>query len=161
MRQPAPQPDDDHGHDYDAFTELGQALDRADERYIADHEHPAPPAPVARTALLTLLFAAAVLLLAGVIGYTSSKVAVTRAERHTDARVEVLEKDLQQRREAAAEANANRDAQISELRRLVCVFADHATPRDRDVQQVRARYSCDTPFPPLPSVSPAPAPSRS
>lgn len=137
-----------------AFSELESALDRA-EASSDDECIPGPDTPNRhRTALLSLLFTAAVLLLAGVIGYTSAFVAVERAGEHTDARVAVLESDLQQRRGTAATQNANRDAQIAELRRLVCVFADHSEPRDGTVEEIRARYGCGAP-------SPSPSPARS
>lgn len=127
----------------DAFTELDQALNRAGEITEVDECAP-PPSTTRRTVLLTTLFAVAVMLLSSVIAYTSAVIAVHRAEQHTDERVAVLERDLQQRRAAAAQQNANRDRQIGELRRLVCLFADHAQPRDAAVEEVRAAYGCTT-----------------
>lgn len=141
--------------DNDAFKDLEHALDRAGDSNPDDGEDLAgSSAGRGRTLLLSLVFAAAVLLLSAVIGYTSSVLAVARAEKHTDARVGVLESDLQQRRAAAAEQNANRDSQIAQLRRLVCVFADHAQPRDEDVEEVRAAYGCTA------TPSPSPTPTR-
>jgi hypothetical protein len=144
MRHANPDPDDD------AFTDLDQALTRAEEITTNDPLASSPR----RTLLLSTMFALAVVLLAAVISYTAAVIAVYRAERHTDERVAVLERDLQQRRAAAAEQNANRDAQIAELRRLVCLFADHAQPRDAAVEDVRARYGCTG------VASPTPSPSR-
>lgn len=152
MRHAVP-PSDDH-----AFTEIDQVLSRAGEVTSPDEDE-MPPAPARRrTVLLSLGFALAVLLLSGVIGYTSAFFAVDRSAEHTDGRVGVLEKDLQQRRSAAAEQNANRDAQIAELRRLVCVFADHSQPRDQGVEEIRAKYGCTGAPAPSPSASPAAGP---
>lgn len=137
----------------EAFDELDQALDHA-EGVTEEAVTPVGPSP-RRTALLSLSFAAAIVVLAAVIAYFSSAIAVNRAEQHTDDRVAVLESDLQARRSAAAEQNANRDAQIAELRRLVCLFADHATPRDQDVEDVRRRYGCTG----VPNPTPGPTSS--
>ncbi len=138
----------------DAFDELDSALSRAGDVAGEDDECVPPAGTTRRNVLLSTLFGMAVILLAAVVGYTSSVVAVNRAAKHTDNRVAVLERDLQQRRSAAAEQNANRDAQIGELRRLVCVFADHAQPRDRTIEEIRSRYDCVLP---TPSVSPTPS----
>lgn len=152
MRPETPPPDDDQPDD--AFTELDEALTRAGETTSAGDGHDPPGRN--RTVLLSAIFAAAVMLLSAVIGYAASMVAVDRAAEHTDSRVAVLEGDLQQRREAAAQQNAGRDAQIAELRRLVCVFADHSQPRDKAVEQIRANYGCDNPSP---AATPGPSPS--
>ncbi len=151
MRHSVPDPTDSNN----AFSELDQALSRAaatnaDDDFVAPVVDPDRP----RALLLSTVFGAAVLMLAAVVGYTSSLFAVDRAAAHTDTRVAVLESDLQQRRSAAATQNASRDAQIAELRRLVCLFADHSQPRDDVVQEVRIRYGCV-----LPSPSPSPATS--
>lgn len=132
------------------FTEIDQAFDRASNAAAEDECIP-PETTAPRTVLLSATFALAVLLLAAVIGYTSSLFAVGRAAEHTDERVAVLENDLRQRRATAAEQNANRDKQIAELRKLVCVLADHAQPRDAAVQEVRVQYNCVPP-----PVSPSP-----
>lgn len=158
MRDETPLPEPEET----AFVHLDQALTRA-AAGTEDDCLPDPNAPTAsKTVLLSVIFGLAVLLLAAVIGYTSSVFAVDRAEAHTDDRIAVLEKDLQQRRAVAAAQNANRDAQIAELRRLVCVLADHSQPRDASVQEVRARYGCDGLTPgltPGPSTGPSPSPS--
>ncbi len=153
MRQSVPP---DPSDSRNAFSELDQALSRAAANADDECEPHSEEPDRARTLLLSTVFAAAVLLLAAVIGYTSSLFAVDRAAEHTDARVAVLESDLQQRRSAAATQNANRDQQIAELRRLVCLFADHSQPRDDLVQDVRVRYGCVLATP-TPSVSPAPS----
>jgi hypothetical protein len=146
MRDAAPSPDDE-----DAFVGIDNALTRAEEAAAeAEAIRPAPR----RTALLTVLFAFGVILLAGVIAYTSAVIAVDRAGQHTDERIGVLERDLQQRREAAAAQNAARDAQLAEFRRLLCLFADHAQPRDAAVESVRAQYGC-TGGTPIPTASPS------
>lgn len=142
MRHSAPGPED-------AFTELDQALTRATE---VDAEPVTTHRP--RNLLLSMVFGMSVLLLSSVIGYTAAVFAVNRAEAHTDQRVAVLERDLQQRRATAAAQNEARDQQIAELRRLVCLFADHSQPRDPAVEDVRRRYNCTG------SPSPTPGPSR-
>lgn len=152
MRHAVP-PSDDH-----AFTEIDQALSRAGEVTSPDEDE-MPAAPTRRRiVLLSLGFALAVLLLSGVIGYTSAFFAVRRSAEHTDERVGVLETDLQQRRSAAAAQNAARDEQIAELRRLVCVFADHSQPRDQSVEEIRTKYGCTGAPAPNPSASPSASP---
>lgn len=157
MRQAVPPSDDS------PFTELDEALTRASEVTAPDGDDLQPESTPRRIITLSLAFALAVLLLSGVIGYTSAFVAVQRSTDHTDERFGVLESDLQQRRSAAAEQNASRDAQnasrdaqLAELRRLVCVFADHAQPRDQSVEDIRTSYGCTTtPFPTPPASAPS------
>lgn len=151
MRRPSSAEPDEP--DNTAFTELDEALTRAAEDAAGGAER-RDLTGGHRTVLLSLVFGLAVLLLSSVIGYAASAIAVTRAEKHTDRRVEVLEKDLQQRREANAAQNAARDGQIAELRLLVCLFADHAQPRDAAVEQVRRRYGCVG----VPTPTPVPSP---
>jgi hypothetical protein len=146
MRQASP---DGPDNEPDAFTDLDQALKHAER---VDFDSPLPPQR--RNWIPTVMLAAAIVVLSAAIAYGSAFFAVDRAAVHTDQRVAVLESDLRQRRATAADQNAARDRQIAELRRLVCLFADHAQPRDGDVEMVRAKYACATPTPtPGPSAT--------
>lgn len=148
MRSDVPPEDDDCPPPDAAFDSLERAFDRAETG-------PEPPARTDRRRdwATAVVFAVAVAVLAAASAYASALFAVDRAAKHTDQRVAVLESDLQQRREAAASQNANRDAQIAELRRLVCTFADHSQPRDESVEDIRRTYQC------IPAPTPAPIPS--
>ncbi len=117
---------------------------------------------------IPILFAAAVLVLAFTAAYTGGMYGYRAGAEHTDQTLSVLVKDLDQRRAAAQQANASRDQQLAELRRLVCILADHAQPRDQQVDDVRARYGCNGgPYPvpgpsgpyPVPGATPGATPS--
>jgi hypothetical protein len=147
-----------------AFDQLEASLERTERadrtgrigsaRHRAERSWPIP-----------LVFTAAIVLLAFVSAYAGGTFGYRASAQHTDRTLGVLVKDLDQRREAAQQANARRDAQLGELRRLVCVLADHAQPRDQQVQEARARYGCNggpypDPFPLAgPSIHPPIAPS--
>lgn len=115
--------------------------------------------PLRKLRQVAIVYALLPLLCAAVGAWIATQVAYGRAERHTDARIATLEQDLAQRRAANQQSNAERDRQIAELRRLVCILADHAQPRDDQVEQVRATYGCTGGPYPEPSAAP-PAPSE-
>ncbi|MGI5247758.1 hypothetical protein [Dactylosporangium sp. CA-139066] len=114
--------------------------------------------PVAKWRQIAIMYALLPLLCAGVGAWIATQVAYARAEAHTDRRIAALERDLAERRAANTSANAERDRQIAELRRLVCIFADHAQPRDAQVEEVRARYGCTGGPYPVPQSPPPSAP---
>ncbi|GAA2636988.1 hypothetical protein GCM10010399_82660 [Dactylosporangium fulvum] len=112
--------------------------------------------PYRKLRQIAVVYALLPLLCAGVGGWIATQIAYTRAADHTDARIEALERDLSERRTTNQQANAERDRQIAELRRLVCILADHAQPRDGQIEQVRGTYGCTGGPYPVPSVSTAP-----
>jgi hypothetical protein len=112
--------------------------------------------PLRKLRQIAVVYALLPLLCAGIGAWIATQVAYTRAEAHTDRRIETLERDLAERRAANQQGNAERDRQIAELRRLVCIFADHAQPRDEQVEQVRATYGCTGGPYPVPSTSTPP-----
>ncbi len=95
----------------------------------------------------------ALAVLLGVVAGVTAFVAQSRANQHTDQRIERLEADLTERRRVAAEANARRDQQIAETQRVVCVVFNRLQPRDDEVQRVRAQFTCDAL--PEPTVRPS------
>jgi hypothetical protein len=136
-------------------------LDRIDDALVRAGELPAGGEQRLRPAVIAVLFALAVVAVVVIAGYVSASVggehAYNRSSRHTDERIATLESDLAERRAANQRQNVQRDQQIGELRRLVCVFADHAQPRDEQVRQVRAKYGCNGGPYPEPVTSPSPA----
>lgn len=136
-------------------------LDRIDDALARAGELPAAREQRFRPAAVSALFALALVVIVVVAGYVSASVggehAYSRSSAHTDERIAALESDLAERRAANQRQNAQRDQQIGELRRLVCVFADHAQPRDVQVQEIRGRYGCNGG--PYPQPAPAPSPS--
>jgi hypothetical protein len=117
------------------------ALDALDDALVRAGQS-ARPAGRWRRLLAAVVFALAVVVVSGVTSYAGASYAYQRSEVHTDSRIAVLESDLSQRRAANAAANAERDDQIAELRAVLCVTLDHLTPRDADVERLRARYQC-------------------
>ncbi|WP_344613368.1 hypothetical protein [Dactylosporangium salmoneum] len=98
--------------------------------------------PYQKLRQIAVIYALLPLLCAGIGAWIATQVAYTRAERHTDARIETLERDLAQRRAARAAQDAARDEQTRELLKLVCDLLDHATPRDETIEADRALYGC-------------------
>lgn len=131
-------------------------LDALDDALVRAGETTRPPCRW-RPKLIGALTALAVAVVAAAASYGGASYAYSSSAAHTDDRIAVLEGDLSQRRASALAANANRDAQIAQLKRLVCILADHAQPRDDQVAQVRAEFACTGgpyPEPPLPTVTP-------
>lgn len=108
--------------------------------------------PLQKLRQIAVVYALLPLLCAALGGFVAVKI----GEANTDRRLGTLERDLADRRAANQKSNAERDRQIAELRRLVCTFADHAQPRDDQVEQVRATYGCTGGPYPEPTTSPAP-----
>lgn len=112
--------------------------------------------PLRKLRQIAVVYALLPLVCAAVGAWIATQIAYDRAERHTDGRIAALERDLADRRAANQASNADRDRQLAELRRLICVFADHSTPRDDQVEEVRTRYGCTGGPYPVPSWSPSP-----
>lgn len=104
---------------------------------------------------LVMVFGLAVLL-AALSAYGGAWMAYQHANRHTDQRIATLEADLQQRRTARAQLDAQQRAQLEQLRRDACVLADRVQPRDQTVEDLRARWGCTTDPTPAPSGVPPP-----
>lgn len=98
-------------------------------------------------------YALAIVICSATGSYVATVIAHERGSAHTDRRIARLETDLGQRRAAAAEANARRDQQIAETRRVVCVVFNRLQPRDAEVERVRAEFKCDQQPDPQPSAS--------
>jgi hypothetical protein len=114
---------------------------------------PPPRVPSWQAFLVGFLLAA----LVGVVGAVAVYVALSRANDHTDHRLATLEADRVERRKAADEANARRDSQIAETRRLVCTVVNRIQPRDVEVERIRAEFKCDQQPDPAPAASPRPS----
>lgn len=112
--------------------------------------------PLKAVRVTAIAYAAAIVICSAAAAWIATVTAHERAKVQTERRVQVLERDLTERRKAAAEANARRDAQLAEAQRIVCVIFDRL-PRDAQVEMVRARFQCDRQ--PSPGLSPTPAPS--
>lgn len=113
--------------------------------------------PLRKLRQVAIVYALLPLVCAGLGGF----VVIKLTEAATSRRLAALERDLEQRRAVNTKSNTERDRQIAELRRLVCVFADHSEPRDDQVEAVRIQYGCDGgPYPVLP-VPGVPTPSSS
>jgi hypothetical protein len=91
---------------------------------------------------ILVLYALLPLVAAAMGAWIATNIAYQRAAEHTDKRFTALERDLTERRKAAAEANARRDAQQAQTAALVCLVLDHLQPRDEAVEAARARYNC-------------------
>jgi hypothetical protein len=133
----------------EAFRVLDEQLVRAGARMRAQSRVSDRWDSAWRRHVVSIGFALSVVIIAAAASYAGGRLAYEQSAAHTDARIAVLEGDLSQRRAASMAANrirdaqaAQRDAQIAELRRLVCAFADHAQPQDADIQQIRAQYHC-------------------
>lgn len=122
----------------------------------ADHLTPplgtAPPkrAPSWQAFLVGFLLAA----MLGIVAAVSVYVALSRANAHTDRRLATLEADRAERRTAADQANARRDQQIAETRRLVCTVVNRIQPRDTEVERIRVEFRCDQQPEPSPPAAP-------
>lgn len=143
MRDPVPDPTAD--------------LDRIDDALVRAAGLPGDREQRLRPAVIGALFAAALVVIVVIAGYVSAGLggerAYARSSAHTDQRIGTLESELAQRRATILQGDTLRDQQIAELRRLVCVFADHVQPRDDQVAQVRLRYGCTGGPYPMPSPS--------
>lgn len=145
----------------DSVPDPNVDLDRIDDALVRAGRLPAGREQRLRPAAAAVLFALAVVAVVVIAGYVSASVggehAYRRSSAHTDVRIATLESDLAERRAESRRQNVQRDQQIGELRRLVCILADHVQPRDEQVRQVRARYGCTGGPYPEPSWAPSPA----
>ncbi len=107
--------------------------------------------PTWRAVVVAVILAVAL----GVVAGTTAFVAQSKANSFTDRRLAALERDLNERRKLASEANARRDQQIAETRRLVCTVVNRLQPRDDEVERIRREFKCDQQGDPGPVTSPA------
>lgn len=114
--------------------------------------------PLKAVRVTAIAYACAIVICSAAAAWIATVTAHERAKVQTERRVQVLERDLAERRRVNAEANARRDAQLAETQRIVCVVFDRL-PRDSEVDRLRAQFECDkqagggAPPTPAPSVS--------
>ena len=134
---------------------------------MARHDGTLPPHPVLtdepglvlthpRRQLAKILILYAVLPL--VCSVAGAVVAYQLSNVVTERRVAALEEYLAQRREMNTAADGERDKQLEQTRRDLCVVVDRVQPRDAAVEDMRRRYGC-TGGPTVAPASPSPTPS--
>ncbi|MEU7590620.1 hypothetical protein AB0A95_30560 [Micromonospora sp. NPDC049230] len=140
---------------------------------MARHDGAAPPHPVLtdepglvlrhpRRQLAKILILYAVLPL--VCSVAGAVIAYQLSNVVTERRVAALEEYLAQRRETNLAADGERDKQLEQTRRDLCVVVDRVRPRDAEVEDMRRRYGCTggptaAPGPPSPTPSARPRPA--